>query len=90
MTQFRNRITRRLIWVFTVLLVLFIYSCNLKIIIIILIIIIIIIKIIIILNQPGQRLGILCSFKPFTDNGGNSHLLTIKEDNSHHTWGPCR
>ena len=33
-----------------------------------------------------QRLGILCSFKPFTVNGGNSHLLTIKEDNCHHTW----
>ena len=24
-------------------------------------------------------MGILCSFKPFTDNGGNAHLLTIKE-----------
>ena len=50
----------------------FIYSCNLKFLIIIIIIII--------TNQPGQRLGILCSFKPFTDNGGNSHLLTIKEE----------
>ena len=57
----------------------FIYSCNLKFLIIIVIIIII-------TNQPGQRLGILCSFKPFTDNSGNSHLFTIKEDNSHHTW----